>query len=54
MTREEKMKAIVDMSMEMMILTEAPDDELDKLYIQTKIAYNTLKETLKELEDSND
>lgn len=52
MTRDEKIEKIIDMTREIFELTvkEVSDKELDKLYVQTKIALEALKE-LNKMED---
>lgn len=46
MNREEKINKILEMTKEMFILAkyEYDEEELDKLYLQTKIALETFKE----------
>ena len=44
MTREEKIKGILEMSMKCIEMLKPSDDEIDKLYIQTKIYYESIKD----------
>lgn len=53
MSREEKLKAIMEMSVEIALLTDATDEEIDKLYIQTKVSLCALKE-LKGIKESEE
>ena len=50
MTKEEYIEEILKMSKELFILTEASLEDLEKLYIQTKIVLETFKSTLKDEE----
>ena len=57
MTKIEKLNKIVEMSKEMILLQgdNFSDDEVDKLYIQTKLALETYKELYEdEKEDDSD
>ncbi len=53
MSREEKLKAIMEMSLEIALLTDATDEEIDKLYIQTKVSLSAVKE-LKGIKEGDD
>lgn len=57
MTKIEKLNKIVEMSKEMILLQgdKFSDDEVDKLYIQTKLALEAYKELYEdEKEDDSD
>lgn len=43
MSREEKIDKIIEMSKEIVYLLDISDEEIDKMYIQTKIMLEILK-----------
>lgn len=47
MTREEYINKILELSKEIMILSEPTIDDLKKLYLQTKVSYEIMKEATK-------
>lgn len=44
MTREEKITGILEMSGKVIEMLNPSDDEIDELYIQTKIYYESIKD----------
>lgn len=48
MSKEEKIDNILKMTKEIMILSETSEDEIDKLYYQTKVMLKAVKDVLEE------
>ena len=51
MSKEEKIDNILKMTKEIMILSETSEDEIDKLYYQTKVMLKAIKGVLEEEEE---
>ena len=54
MTREEYINKILELSKEIMILSEPTIDDLKKLYLQTKVNYEIMKEATKVFKEGED
>lgn len=51
MTRDEKLKKIMEMSIEIVKLTKATDEEINKLYLETKLMLEVTRKKVMEMED---
>lgn len=54
MSKEEKIDNILKMTKEIMILSETSEDDIDKLYYQTKVMLKAVKGVLEDEEEEDE